>query len=86
MDVADAFTTEYGEGPGGIRAGKQDAYFAGGNKYILENFPHLDYIKTAKVISSGTGQEAGIRHWALAEPAEPVEPKTGTERTSSSSP
>ena len=54
MEVADAFTTEYGEGPGGIRAGKQDAYFAGGNKYILENFPHLDYIKTAKVISSGT--------------------------------
>lgn len=54
MDVADALTTEYGEGPGGIRNGKQDAYFAGGNKYILENFPHLDYIKTAKVITSGT--------------------------------
>ena len=48
------FTSEYGEGPGGIRAGKQDAYFAGGTKYILENFPHLDYIKAAKVITSGT--------------------------------
>jgi len=58
MDVVESFTSEYGEGPGGIRAGKQDAYFAGGSKYILENFPHLDYIRTAKVLS-GTG------HWAL---------------------
>ncbi|HKW01719.1 MAG TPA: peptidylprolyl isomerase [Vicinamibacterales bacterium] len=55
MDVVESFTSEYGEGPGGIRAGKQDAYYAGGNKYLLENFPHLDYIKTAKILS-------GTRH------------------------
>ncbi len=50
LDVADALTTEYGEGPGGIRAGKQDPVFAGGNAYLLEKFPHLDYIKTATLV------------------------------------
>ena len=55
MDVADVLTSEYGEGPGGIRAGHQDPVFEGGNAYLLEKFPHLDYIKTAKVITSGTG-------------------------------
>jgi peptidyl-prolyl cis-trans isomerase A (cyclophilin A) len=49
MDVADALTTEYGEGPGGIRAGKQDAYFAGGNAYLAREFPHLDFIRRAVV-------------------------------------
>ncbi|HUL74495.1 MAG TPA: peptidylprolyl isomerase [Vicinamibacterales bacterium] len=58
MDVADALTSEYGEGPGGIRAGHQDPVFAGGNKYLLEQFPHLDYVKTAKII----GQAPGTRH------------------------
>jgi cyclophilin family peptidyl-prolyl cis-trans isomerase len=48
MDVVDALTSEYGEGPGGIRAGKQDPVFEGGNAYLLKMFPHLDYIKTAR--------------------------------------
>ena len=52
MDVADALTTEYGEGPGGIRAGHQDPFFAEGNAYLLREFPHLDYIKTARVVES----------------------------------
>jgi cyclophilin family peptidyl-prolyl cis-trans isomerase len=50
MDVAEALTTEYGEGPGGIRAGKQDPVFEGGTAYLLKTFPHLDYIKTARLL------------------------------------
>src|SRR5688572_18082147 len=51
MDVADALFDEYGEAAGGgIRAGKQDPVFAGGNEYLRKNFPRLDYIKTARVV------------------------------------
>ena len=49
MDVAVALNDEYAEGPGGIRAGRQDAYFDGGNEWLLKQFPRLDYIKTARV-------------------------------------
>ena len=50
MDVADALYAEYGEAAGGgIRAGKQDPVFEGGNAYFEENFPLLDYIKRATV-------------------------------------
>jgi peptidyl-prolyl cis-trans isomerase A (cyclophilin A) len=51
MDVADALFDEYGESAGGgIRAGKQDPVFQGGNVYLRKNFPKLDYITTARVI------------------------------------
>ena len=51
MDVADALFDEYGEtAGGGIRAGKQDPIFQGGNAYLRKNFPKLDYIKSARVI------------------------------------
>jgi cyclophilin family peptidyl-prolyl cis-trans isomerase len=51
MEVADALFDEYGEAAGGgIRAGKQDPVFQGGNDYLRKNFPKLDYIKTARVI------------------------------------
>ena len=50
MEIADALNAEYGEGPGGIRAGKQDPFFAGGNAWLLAQFPKLDYIKTARVL------------------------------------
>ena len=51
MDVADALYAEYGElAGGGIRAGRQDVLFARGNAYLKENFPLLDYIKTARVV------------------------------------
>jgi cyclophilin family peptidyl-prolyl cis-trans isomerase len=56
MDVADAFNGEYGEGPGGIRAGKQDAFFKGGNAWLLRHFPRLDYIKSAVVLPIGDGR------------------------------
>ena len=50
MDVADAWYAEYGEAAGGgIRAGRQDPVFEGGNRYLTEKFPLLDYIKTARV-------------------------------------
>jgi peptidyl-prolyl cis-trans isomerase A (cyclophilin A) len=51
MDVADALYAEYGEGPGGIRAGRQDPVFEGGNVYLKEKFPLLDYIRTARVVT-----------------------------------
>jgi peptidyl-prolyl cis-trans isomerase A (cyclophilin A) len=49
MDVAAALNDEYGEGPGGIRAGKQDAFFEGGNAWLAQQFPRLDYIRRATV-------------------------------------
>lgn len=30
-------------------AGRQDPVFAGGNRYLSEKFPLLDYIKSARV-------------------------------------
>ena len=48
--VVDALTSEHGEGPGGIRAGKQDAFFEGGNAYLATLFPKLDYIKRAQIL------------------------------------
>ena len=51
MNVADSLYTEYGESAGGgIRAGKQDPVFEGGNAYLKRNFPLLDYIDKAVVI------------------------------------
>jgi len=51
MDVADAWYAEYGEAAGGgIRAGRQDPVFEGGNRYLKEKFPRLDYIRTARVV------------------------------------
>ena len=53
MEVADALFDEYGEAAGGgIRAGKQDPVFQGGNAYLKKNFPKLDYIRTARVIAA----------------------------------
>jgi cyclophilin family peptidyl-prolyl cis-trans isomerase len=51
MEAADTLFDAYGEAAGGgIRAGKQDPVFQGGNDYLRKNFPRLDYIKTARVI------------------------------------
>jgi homoserine O-acetyltransferase len=49
MDVVSAFNDEHGEGPGGIRAGKQDPFFAGGNSWLDRQFPRLDRIIRATV-------------------------------------
>jgi cyclophilin family peptidyl-prolyl cis-trans isomerase len=51
MEVADALYADYGEAAGGgIRAGHQDPVFEGGNKYLNEKFPLLDYIKKAVIV------------------------------------
>ena len=49
MEAADAFYAGYGEGLGGIRAGKQDAGFAEGNVFFDREFPLLDRIKSATI-------------------------------------
>jgi cyclophilin family peptidyl-prolyl cis-trans isomerase len=52
LDVLDALYAEYGEAAGGgIRAGKQDPVFEGGNAYLKANFPLLDYIRTARIVT-----------------------------------
>lgn len=51
LDVADALNAEYGEAAGGgIRAGKQAPLFEGGNAWLKQNFPRLDYIIRARVV------------------------------------
>jgi homoserine O-acetyltransferase len=50
MDVVDAWNKEYGDGAGGgIRGGKQDPLFEGGNAYIDRMYPKLDKIMDVKV-------------------------------------
>jgi len=50
MEVADALYAGYGEqAGGGIRAGKQDPVFQGGNKFLKLQFPLLDYIVKATI-------------------------------------
>jgi homoserine O-acetyltransferase len=52
MDVVDALYSGYGEtSGGGIRAGRQDQLFNEGNEYLRREFPLLDYIRSARVIS-----------------------------------
>ena len=52
MDNADALNGEYGEGAGGgIRAGKQEPLFSGGNAFFQKQFPNLDYVVRALVLS-----------------------------------
>jgi homoserine O-acetyltransferase len=51
MDVADALNGEYGEASGGgIRAGKQQPLFDGGNAYLDREFPRLDRLVRATVL------------------------------------
>jgi peptidyl-prolyl cis-trans isomerase A (cyclophilin A) len=51
MEVADRLNAEYGEHSGsGIRAGRQQPLFDGGNAYLDREFPRLDRIIRARVI------------------------------------
>ena len=51
MDAADALNSEYGEtSGGGIRAGKQQPMFDGGNAWLDREFPRLDRIIRARVL------------------------------------
>jgi peptidyl-prolyl cis-trans isomerase A (cyclophilin A) len=51
LDVADALNSEYGEeSGGGIRAGRQQALFDGGNAYLDREFPRLDRLVRATIV------------------------------------
>jgi homoserine O-acetyltransferase len=51
MDVADRLNAEYGENSGsGIRAGRQQPLFDGGNAYLDREYPGLDRLNRARVI------------------------------------
>jgi len=51
MEVADALNSEYGENSGGgIRAGRQQPIFDGGNAYLDREFPRLDRLLRARVV------------------------------------
>jgi peptidyl-prolyl cis-trans isomerase A (cyclophilin A) len=51
MEVADALNSEYGETAGsGIRAGKQQPLFDGGNAFLDRAFPRLDRLRHAVVM------------------------------------
>ncbi len=51
MDVADALNSEYGEtSGGGIRAGKQDPLFDGGNAFLDREYPRLDRLLKVDVL------------------------------------
>ena len=51
MDVVEKLYGGYGEhSGGGMRAGKQDAMFAGGNAYLDREFPKLDRLIRARVL------------------------------------
>lgn len=51
MDAADRVYSGYGEAAGGgIRGGRQDPVFDGGNEYLDANFPELDRIIEARIL------------------------------------
>ena len=51
MDVADALNSEYGEeSGGGIRGGRQQPLFDGGNAYLDRQYPRLDRILRATIV------------------------------------
>ena len=50
MEVVDTLNAEYGEtAGGGIRGGRQDPLFAGGNAWLAREFPRLDFIRRARI-------------------------------------
>jgi len=51
MDVADRLNSEYGENSGsGIRAGRQQPLFDGGNAYMDREYPRLDRLIRARIL------------------------------------
>jgi peptidyl-prolyl cis-trans isomerase A (cyclophilin A) len=51
MDIADALNSEYGEDSGGgIRGGRQQALFDGGNAYLDREYPRLDRLIRARIV------------------------------------
>lgn len=51
MDAADALNAEYGESAGGgIRGGRQQPLFDGGNAFLDREFPRLDRVVKATIV------------------------------------
>jgi cyclophilin family peptidyl-prolyl cis-trans isomerase len=50
MALLDGLNAAHKEGPGGIRAGQQDAFFAGCNAWLERTFPGLDLIRRAVLV------------------------------------
>jgi len=51
MDVVTSLYSGYGErAVGGIRAGRQEQAYAGGNAYLEKNFPKMDFIRRARIV------------------------------------
>ncbi len=50
MEVVDSFYSGYGEGAPGGRGPNQGRIQSEGNAYLTQEFPELDYIKTARII------------------------------------
>ena len=56
MDVADALDSEAGEAAGGgIRGGKQQPLFEGGNAWLDQRFPRLDKLLRARILERDHG-------------------------------
>ena len=52
MDVVERIYSGYGENSGGgMRAGHQDQMFEGGNAYLDREFPRLDKLTRATIVS-----------------------------------
>ena len=58
IDVVAGLYAGYGEmSGGGMRAGRQDVLFAGGNGYLDDAFPSLDRLITARVVAADSPSE-----------------------------
>ncbi|MBC7637186.1 MAG: hypothetical protein H7251_16470, partial [Acetobacteraceae bacterium] len=54
LDVVQRIFAGYGEtSGGGMRGGRQDAMFDGGNRYLDANFPKLDQLVRVEIIVAG---------------------------------
>lgn len=53
MDVVDKINSEYGEGAPRGRGPSQGRIQAEGNAYLKKDFPNLDYIKSAAIVTPG---------------------------------
>ena len=51
MDVVDKINGEYGDGPPQGQGPVQGRVQAEGNAYLKKDFPNLDYIKSATIVS-----------------------------------